>query len=57
MSIRALAITAVCGALAPACAWALPLAMPPGHGLVVTVAATTADPVGAHAAIAQAQER
>ena len=56
MSFRAFAITAVCGGLAPACAWAMPLAVPPRPAMVLPVAAA-ADPLGAHDAIAQAQER
>lgn len=56
MSLRAFSIAILCGALAPAVASALPLAGAPATGVIIRVAATT-DPVGAHAAIAQAQER
>ena len=56
MSLRALSIAVLCSASAPAVAMALPLAGTPGTAGIVRVAATT-DPVGAHAAIAQAQER
>ena len=45
MSFRAFAITAVCGGLAPACAWAMPLAVPPRPAMVLPVAAA-ADPLG-----------
>ena len=56
MSLRALSIAVLCSASAPAVAMALPLAGTPGTAGIVRVAATT-DPVGAHAAIAQAQDR
>ena len=56
MSLRALSIAVLCSAFAPAVAMALPLAGASGTAVIVRVAATT-DPVGAHAAIAQAQER
>ncbi len=56
MSLRAFTIAVFCSAFAPAVAMALPLAGAPGTGGIIRIAATT-DPVGAHAAIAQAQER
>ena len=56
MSLRAFSIAILCGALAPAVASALPRAAAPGAAAIIRVAAAT-DPVGAHAAIAQAQER
>ncbi len=56
MSLRAFSIAVLCSAIAPAVASALPLAGAPATGGIIRVAATT-DPVGAHAAIAQAQER
>ena len=56
MSLRAFSIAVVCSSIAPAVASALPLAGAPGTAVIIRVAAT-ADPVGAHAAIAQAQER
>ena len=56
MSLRAFSIAVLCSAVAPTVATALPLAGAPVTGAIVRVAATT-DPVGAHAAIAQAQER
>jgi hypothetical protein len=52
MSLRALSVLAVCAAVAPAIAWA----QTPKTQVVAPVAAST-DAVGAHAAIAQAQER
>jgi len=52
MSLRALSVLAVCAAVAPAIAWA----QTPRTQVVAPVAAST-DAVGAHAAIAQAQER
>ncbi len=52
MSLRALSVLAVCAAVAPAIAWA----QTPKTQAVAPVAAST-DAVGAHAAIAQAQER
>ncbi len=52
MSLRALSVLAVCAAVAPAIAWA----QTPRTQAVAPVAAST-DAVGAHAAIAQAQER
>ena len=65
MSLRAFSFAVACGALAPSLACALPLERVPATGAprpagVIAVAApsaTEADPVGAHAAIAQAQER
>jgi len=52
MSLRALSVVAVCAAVVPAIAWA----QTPKTQVVAPVAAST-DAVGAHAAIAQAQER
>jgi len=52
MWFRAFSILAVCAAVAPAVAWA----QTPRTQVAAPVA-TSADPVGAHAAIAQAQER
>lgn len=52
MSLRAFSVLAVCAAVAPAIAWA----QTPKPQVVAPVAAST-DAVGAHAAIAQAQER
>ena len=56
MSIRAFSLAVLCSAAVPSVASSLPLAGAPGTAVVFRVAAT-ADPVGAHAAIAQAQER
>lgn len=56
MSLRAFSIAILCSAVAPAAALALPIARAPAAEALIRVAATT-DPVGAHAAIAQAQER
>lgn len=52
MSLRVLSVLAVCAAVVPAIAWA----QTPRAPVAAPVAAST-DPVGAHAAIAQAQER
>ena len=56
MSFRVRALALLCGAVAPSIAWGLPAARISRTEALV-FAATTADPVGAHAAIAQAQER
>ena len=54
MSLRTLAIAVAFGTLAPTVALAAP---PAPAAAPATDAATTSDPAGAHAAIAQAQER
>ena len=56
MSFRAFSIAVLCSVIAPATASALPLAGAPAGKIIVPVT-DTVDPVGAHAAIAQAQER
>ncbi len=56
MSFRAFSIAVLCSAIAPAVASALPIAEAPASRIIIPVADST-DPVGAHAAIAQAQER
>ncbi len=55
MPLRTLTIATVIGALAPAVAWAASPA--PAQADQAPVAAAATDPAGAHAAIAQAQER
>ncbi len=56
MPLRAISIAILCSAVASVSASALPVTGVPGSGMIIRVAATT-DPVGAHATIAQAQER
>ena len=56
MVLRAVPFAVVCGAAASS-AWAVPLARVPQTVAAISVAAPADDPVGAHAAIAEAQER